>query len=204
MKKLIYIPAAIGVLAFGGIVFANTDANPAPVPQPGTVTNNVEAQKTTAQPNGAEEFITFDEVSKKALEIVNGKITDIELDTDDGRPHYEVDVYHDSYEYDIKFDAVTGEVLEQKRNRDDNDDDFDDRSSNSAASADNLISSDQAVKAAMAEASGNVEKVELDNDDGITYYEVEIEDGRMDYEVYVNAVDGTILKVEKDDDNDDD
>lgn len=203
MKKLIYIPAAIGVLAFGGIVFANTDANPAPAPQQGTVTDNVEAQKTTAQTNAAQEFITFDEVSEKALAIANGTITDIELDADDRRPHYEVDVYHDSYEYDIKFDAVTGEVLEQKREKDD-DDDFDDRSANSSNTADNLISSDQAVKAAMAEASGNVEKVELDNDDGITYYEVEIEDGRMDYEVYVNAVDGTILKVEKDDDNDDD
>ena len=203
MKKLIYIPAAIGVLAFGGIVFANTDANPAPAPQQGTVTNNVEAQKTNAQTEGQKEFITFDEVSEKALAIANGTITDIELDTDDRRPHYEVDVYHDSYEYDIKFDAVTGEVLEQKRDRDD-DDDFDDRSANSSNAADNLISSDEAVKAALAEASGNVEKVELDSDDGITYYEVEIENGRTDSEVYVNAVDGSILKVETDDDNDDD
>lgn len=203
MKKLIYIPAAIGVLAFGGIVFANTDANPAPAPQQGTVTNNVEAQKTNAQTEGQKEFITFDEVSEKALAIANGTITDIELDADDRRPHYEVDVYHDSYEYDIKFDAVTGEVLEQKRDRDD-DDDFDDRSANSSNAADNLISSDEAVKAALAEASGNVEKVELDSDDGITYYEVEIENGRTDSEVYVNAVDGSILKVETDDDNDDD
>lgn len=204
MKKLIYIPAAIGVLAFGGIVFANTDANPAPAaPQQGTVSNNVEAQKTTAQSNGAQEFLTFDEVSKKALEIANGTITDIELDADDRRPHYEVDVYHDSYEYDIKFDAVTGEVLEQKRDKDD-DGDFADRSANSSNATEKLISSEQAVKAALAAADGTVKNVELDREDGITYYEVEIENGRTDHDVYVNAVDGSILEVDTDDDNDDD
>lgn len=195
MKKFIYIPVTVGVLAFGGVVLANTQNPDAPA-----ATSQTENQ-TSNSTQDQEQFLSFDEVSSKALGIANGTITDIELDQNARTPHYEVDIWYDGYDYDLKFDAVTGEVLEQKKEREDrDDDDFDDNGA-AAAADENLISSDEAIKAAQAVAEGTVEKVELDREDGTVYYEVEIENGRTDHEIYVNATDGSILEHETDDDD---
>ena len=214
MKKLIYIPVAAGVLAFGGIVLANSEtptANPSSKTE--TVTNEVQAAPADKK------MLSFEEVSAKALELANGRITDIELDKDDRRAHYEVDVDFDGYEYDFEFDAYTGEVLEQKREKDRDDmkqanaavspastKAADSKSGNQAVSNKDLIGSDKAIEAALAVVSGTVEGFELETEDGFAYYEVEIKDGRSEHDVDVNAKDGSILKVDSDfdDDNDDD
>lgn len=216
MKKLIYIPVAAGVLAFGGIVLANSETPAAnPAAKTGTVTNEVQKSSTP------EEMLSFEEISAKALELANGRITDIELDKDDRRAHYEVDVDFEGYEYDFEFDAYTGEVLEHKREKDRNDDvkqsstavspastkTADSKSGNQAVSNKDLIGSDKAIEAALAVVSGTVEGFELEMDDGFAYYEIEIKDGRSEHDVDVNAKDGSILKVDSDfddDDNDDD
>lgn len=213
MKKLIYIPVAAGVLAFGGIVLANSDTPAAdPSSTSGTVTNEV--QKSPA----SEKMLSFEEISAKALELADGRITDIELDNDDRRAHYEVDVDFDGYEYDFDFDAYTGEVLEQKREKDRDADSSQSKAavsaptsapsaaSNSntqpASSSEGLIGSDKAIEAALAVVSGTVESFELENDDGVAYYEIEIKDGRSEHDVDVHAKDGSILKVDSDYDDD--
>lgn len=205
MKKLIYIPVAAGVLAFGGIVLANSETPAAnPSSTSGTVTNEVE--KSAA----GEEMLSFEEISAKALELANGRITDIELDNDDRRAHYEVDVDFDGYEYDFDFDAYTGEVLEQKREKD-RDDDLSQSNASAASnsntqpasSSEGLIGSDKAIEAALAVVSGTVESFELEHDDGVSYYEIEIKDGRAEHDVDVHAKDGSILKVDSDRDDDD-
>lgn len=210
MKKLIYIPVAAGVLAFGGIVLANSET-PAANPAAKTVTNEVQKLSTP------EEMLSFEEISAKALELASGRITDIELDKDDRRAHYEVDVDFEGYEYDFEFDAYTGEVLEHKREKDRNDDvkqsstavspastkTADSKSGNQAVSNKDLIGSDKAIEAALAVVSGTVEGFELEMDDGFAYYEIEIKDGRSEHDVDVNAKDGSILKVDSDFDDDD-
>lgn len=213
MKKLIYIPVAAGVLAFGGIVLANSETPAAnPAAKTGTVTNEVQKLSTP------EEMLSFEEISAKALELANGRITDIELDKDDRRAHYEVDVDFEGYEYDFEFDAYTGEVLEHKREKDRNDDvkqsstavspastkTADSKSVNQAVSNKDLIGSDKAIESALAVVSGTVEGFELETDDGFAYYEIEIKDGRSEHDVDVNAKDGSILKVDSDFDDDDD
>ena len=214
MKKLIYIPVAAGVLAFGGIVLANTEAPAAnPASESGTVTNEVQASSAT------EKILSFEEVSAKALALADGRITDIELDKDDRRPHYEVDIDFDGYEYDFEFDAYTGEVLEQKREKDRDDDSAQmkeaasstssssaasNSKSQTASSSENLIGSEKAIEAALAAVSGTVEGFELEKDDGVSYYEIEIKDGRAEHDVDVDAKDGSILKIDSDTDDDDD
>lgn len=212
MKKLIYIPVAAGVLAFGGIVLANSET-PAvnPSSTSGTVTNEVQ------KPSATEEMLSFEEISAKALELANGRITDIELDNDDRRAHYEVDVDFDGYEYDFEFDAYSGEVLEQKREKDRGDDSGQSKAeasqastsspagnsnNKSVSSSEGLIDSDKAIEAALAVVSGTVESFELENDDGVPYYEIEIKDGRTEHDVDVHAKDGSILKIDSDDDDD--
>ncbi|MGI2327394.1 PepSY domain-containing protein [Planococcus sp. YIM B11945] len=186
MKKTIYIGAAAGMLAFGGIVYANTDS--------------AETQTSGLAASTESNFISFEEATEKALNIANGTVTDIELNANSKTPNFEVDVFHEGYEYDLKFDAVSGEVLEQKRDKDnDNDDD----SENLPASSE-LISSDEATKAALAVAKGTVTDISLENEDGVATYDIELKDGRTEYEVEVNAVDGSIIKNETDDNDDDD
>ena len=51
---------------------------------------------------------------------------------------------------------------------------------------------------------GKVEDVDLDKDDGKTYYEVEMERKNKEYEVLVDAYTAKVLKVETGDDIDED
>lgn len=205
MKKMIYIPAAAaaGILALGGIAWANTDANPQKSNVQAENDQGVKAE--SSQPTNQPEFLTFDEASAKALQEVDGKITGIELERDGRVPHFEVDIDKDGFEYDLKLDAMTGEILEQKREKDDNDDNSAsaEKSTSDKPSANGYISSDEAVAAAKKVASGTVEDLELDKDDGIAYYEIKFEDGRTEHEVKVNAADGSIVKHEIDDGDDD-
>lgn len=60
------------------------------------------------------------------------------------------------------------------------------------------INSEAAIQIALQRVPGQVVKVELDYDNGILVYEVDIRTALGVYEVYVHAVTGQILKVEKD------
>lgn len=196
MKKIIYVGTAVGVLSFGGIVFANTDLAD-------QETNRITKQPSVTVNQNAfdaeKELLSFKEASEKALDIANGTITDIELDDDNNRPHYEIDIYHEGYEYELKLDAVSGKVLQQKREKDDKDD-----AVRKSTAAGGLISSAEAVEAARTVAKGRVIEVSLDDDDDeVAIYEIELKDGNTEHEVSVNAVNGTILEHERDNDNDD-
>lgn len=69
--------------------------------------------------------------------------------------------------------------------------------SNNSAEA---ISLDEAEKIALKEVNGEVLKAKKDKDDGNTYYDFTIVTDTEKYEVEVDAEDGKVLKVEKDDD----
>lgn len=60
------------------------------------------------------------------------------------------------------------------------------------------INSEAAIQIALQRVPGQVVKVELDYDNGILVYEVDIRTALGVYEVNVHAVTGQILKVEKD------
>ncbi|EOF8885450.1 TPA: PepSY domain-containing protein, partial [Neisseria gonorrhoeae] len=46
---------------------------------------------------------------------VGGKITDIDLEHDDGRPHYDVEIVKNGQEYKVVVDARTGRVISSRR-----------------------------------------------------------------------------------------
>ncbi|UZM99767.1 PepSY domain-containing protein [Lysinibacillus sp. MHQ-1] len=129
-------------------------------------------------------------IEKKALAVVEGTVVDIELDQNNYRSVYEVEVHTDTDEYDLKFDAYTGKLLKQKKERQD-DDDNEWVNTNTAT---NLISKEKAIEAALTKAKGTVTKIKLD--DGI--YEIELKDGQYEYEVDVDPITGEIVNFEKD------
>lgn len=141
MKKLIYVSAAAGILAFGGIVLADTDDTGAELEA-----QNVQGEKL------------FEDSEDRS----NGQSAD---------------------------DTVTAEASAKEQ---------------SGTNGQAFIGKQQAIEAAQSAAPGKVEEVERENDDDWVYYEVELEDGKTDYDVIVDAADGTVVSVESDDDQDDD
>ncbi len=72
-----------------------------------------------------------------------------------------------------------------------------------APQADSLIGPDKAKSIALEHAgieSDNVKfiKADLDRDDGIAQYEVEFIHDHMEYDITIDALDGTVLSFEKD------
>jgi uncharacterized membrane protein YkoI len=61
------------------------------------------------------------------------------------------------------------------------------------------INSEVAIQIALQQVPGQVIKVELDYENGILVYEIDIRTPSGIYEVHVNAVTGQVLKVEIDD-----
>jgi uncharacterized membrane protein YkoI len=59
------------------------------------------------------------------------------------------------------------------------------------------IDSEAAIQIALMRVPGQVVKVELDYDNGILVYEIDILTASGVYEVYVHAITGQILKVER-------
>lgn len=68
------------------------------------------------------------------------------------------------------------------------------------------IGVDKAKEAALKKVDGVVESVELENQNGQSVYEVEIDKDQKDYELYIDATTAKINRVDEkvDDDNDDD
>ncbi|QDQ00473.1 hypothetical protein FOH38_08130 [Lysinibacillus fusiformis] len=170
MKKIIVIPALVATLGVGTVIGATT-----------LLTGNAQEKKV----------LTMQEIEKKALAVVDGSVTDIEFDENRYRSIYEVEVYTETEEYDLKFDAYTGKLLNQKKElRDDDEGDLIENNTSTTTK----ITKAQAMEKALTKAKGTVTKVKLDN--GV--YEIEIIDGQFEYEIDINASTGEIVKFEQD------
>ncbi|KZE39038.1 hypothetical protein AV656_09085 [Bhargavaea cecembensis] len=190
MKKRWFIaPVAAGVLAIGGMAaFAEDTGKLAPV-------DTAEAKVKQA----ASGWISADEAKSIAIEAAGGgEVREMELDRDD--QEYEFEILGESGEVEVKIDANSGKVL--KTEQDDQDDDRDDDQDDSKTAPDNLIKEEEAIKIAKAKAGSAAEVIEseLDEDDGRWNYEVELRDGKIEYEVEIDAENGNIIDFEKDED----
>ncbi|WP_260982734.1 PepSY domain-containing protein [Lysinibacillus fusiformis] len=172
MKKIMMIPALVVTLGVGAAIGSTT-----------LLSGSAQEKK----------ILSMQEIEKKALAEVDGTVGDIELDQNRYRSVYEVEVHADKEEYDLKFDAYTGKLLKQKKERQD-DDDKEWVNEVNANTATNLISKEKAVEAALTKAKGTVTKIKLD--DGI--YEIELKDGQYEYDVDVDSITGEIVDFEQD------
>ncbi|MFJ7698160.1 PepSY domain-containing protein [Lysinibacillus fusiformis] len=172
MKKIIMIPALVVTLGVGAAIGSTA-----------LLSGSAQEKK----------ILSMQEIEKKALAVVDGTVADIELDQNRNRSVYEVEVHADKEEYDLKFDAYTGKLLKQKKERQD-DDDKEWVNEVNANTATNLISKEKAVEAALTKAKGTVTKIKLD--DGI--YEIELKDGQYEYDVDVDSITGEIVDFEQD------
>jgi uncharacterized membrane protein YkoI len=146
----------------------------------------------------ADADLSRDEASAIAqAEVPDASVLSIELDDEDGRAVYEVEL---SNGYDIEIDGDSGQIIE--RDGPDGDDDTDD-DRNEAGTLDDgagltseaALTLDEAIAAAQAAAEGTLGDVELEYHGDRLVYEVEI--GNQD--VIVDAIDGSIVRIVNDD-----
>ena len=176
MKKKIMIGTLSAVFVLGGAFAVGAS-------------NNDDGSKVEAKANNTKTILGYDEVKQIALQEVNGVIEEIELEREANTALYEVDIEKDDIDYDLHIDAYSGEIYSVDRD-DDDDDDF--------SNYKNIISQDDAIAIAEKAANGKVEEIELDEDDGLLKYDVELRTDRGEAEVEIDASTGNVLEVELD------
>lgn len=120
----------------------------------------------------------------------NTSIESITFDEESGKYEYDFDGFDDTSEYGLTIDAATGEISDKET---DNDDDND---TNEALNLDNIMTPQEAMTAALEEVnSGFVDEWQLETDNGITVYEISIEDSQEDDDdIVLNAQNGEIIE----------
>lgn len=116
--------------------------------------------------------------------------TAYELDDADDDGQWEVDVLVGDRNHEITVAADGQTVL----SREEDDADTEDRNRVQQAQ----ITIEQAIEAALAEVPGNLDDVELDDDNGRAVWEVTVDTSDMqDVEVYVDIVSGDVVRTDR-------
>lgn len=159
------------------------------------------ADRVAADKTDASDYITSERAKEIALDDAGVRESDavflkVKLDWDDGRAEYEVEFYSGNREYDYDIDAITGAIRSSDRDMDD----FDIIQVAGGTDSADLIGTERAKEIALerAPSGARVVRCELDRDDGRTVYEVELRDGRMEYDCDIDAATGTILHWDSD------
>lgn len=133
--------------------------------------------------------LTQSKIKKKALnQVKNARVKSVVLKTDDGLQEYNVALTKGKYQYKLLYNAKNGKLLEYER-----------KLVSSGSSSSSKISEKKARSIALTKAPGaSITKVELDNDDGILTYEIELRKGTYEYDVKIDAKTGNVLEFETD------
>ncbi|QCR33896.1 PepSY domain-containing protein [Lysinibacillus sp. SGAir0095] len=122
MKKIILVPALLGVMGIGGII--------------AVAGGNIVGSADTSV------VLTKSQIEKKALAEIEGKITEIVFDKEGLLNVYEVEIVTADAEYDFKFDATSGELLKKRK-----DDEYHDvKNSNTNASTNTNTESNSTIQ----------------------------------------------------------
>lgn len=119
---------------------------------------------------------------------VNGTAYGIDDSDDDGT--WEVDVLVGERTHELRVSSDGATVAQ----REEDDADRDDIDAVAAAT----VTLEQAIETALAEVPGTLDDVELDQDNNAVVWEVTIDEADTeDVEVYINAADGSVVRVDR-------
>ncbi|MBS6115168.1 PepSY domain-containing protein [Thomasclavelia spiroformis] len=156
--------------------------------------------------DNATKAITLDEAQKIALGEVDGKVIRAVEEIDDGRSYYDFDIIANNQKHEIEVDASSGKIIKNEIDKDyipsttdQNNQTTNNQTTNNQTTT---ISNEEAQKIAMERVGNNgyLVKCELDIDDGRQVYEIEIRNGRIEYNIDIDAISGEIIKYEEDQD----
>ena len=139
--------------------------------------------------------------SAKAIALADAGLTEAEvtftkekLDWDNGLAVYDIEFYTADREYEYEINAATGAIMERNEEAFQN-------PGNYSGGTDSLIGEDKAKETAAAHAGFSTAevfftKVKLEEEYGRMEYEIEFYKDRVEYEVTIDAVSGTVLEYE--------
>ena len=175
-------------------------------PDEGTNEEAPQEEETDQQETNLEE--TTDQTDQEAVDTSNGilnvefpvsldqalqtfydtfgediNIDEIEFEKDRGVYEYDISGWGDGNEYDLEINAETGEITEQSTERDDDQDYI--------IEFDNLISPQEAMQIAADDSgSDHITEWSLEEEQGVTAYEIDIENGD---DITVDATTGDVI-----------
>lgn len=143
---------------------------------------------------------------EKAKAIAESKvpgatITSIELDHELRGPIYDIEMYLNGYEYDLKLNATTGtgiSIHKEYKNYKVNQVASNSNSNKTDVSQTKLTANEAQTIALQQVPNASVKKIELDHKGGQLVYEIELRKGYIEYDVEVDAATGTVLKCKVD------
>ncbi|MBG9589767.1 PepSY domain-containing protein [Cytobacillus firmus] len=183
MNKKFAVISLAGALLLGGAVAA------------GAADKN-EKGSTGSKTEAAQDLITVEEAKKIALSEAEGRVESIELERVKGKQYYEIDIDNGEEDFDIKINALDGNVISINKERDDDDDND---QSEKEINGEKIISEQNAIEIAEKEVNGMMKEIEIDEDDGQILYEVELQTNKGEADVDIDAETGKVLKVDLDD-----
>lgn len=125
-------------------------------------------------------------------EYPNAKITEIQLDKDNGSFVYEVEGFEGTTEYELKIDPMEGNILKENT---DTEDDLDDMEITREDVEKVMALVDQAISEA--DEGAQLKEWTIDEDDGIVKLEIELDlDGFDDQEYTYNVETGELLEID--------
>ena len=134
--------------------------------------------------------ISQDDAVKIAMAKFNGELHEINIDEDDNRFVYDVELHSATEKAEFEIDLQTGEIVKFETK------DLSANASPQTKTQQLEISLDQAKEIALSKAAGTVVKAEFDEEDIV--YEIEIRNGKMEYEFEIDANTGAIVSYEED------
>lgn len=153
-------------------------------------------------------LISLEEAQKIAFEhaeVDGSKVNfdDVDLDADDGEPHYELEFIVDGEEYEYDVHALTGEILKSKREY--SDDSEHRQEMKEKLNNGDYISFDQAKKIAFEDAGVLDADIRLyykdfdwEDDLNAPVYKLMFMSGNDEFEYEINAVNSEIVEVDHD------
>ena len=132
-------------------------------------------------------------LSDAGVASTDAEFTKIKLEYEDGVQVYDVKFMTSSMEYEYEIHAKDGTIRERSS----------EKLEIAKQPSSNYIGVDSAKNTALNHAglsAGSVTftKAKLENDDGISVYEIEFRQGKMEYDYTIDATKGTILEWDKD------
>ena len=163
-----------------------------------------------AQSEASGSYISADRAKEIALADAglkegNAVFLKVKLERDDGRYQYDVEFYSGTTEYDYEIDAATGSVLKNQKERDDDYIPAQSGGSQTSGGSGSYIGEASAKEIAFTHAGVAANTVyeyesDLDEEHVTMIYEIEFKAGNYEYEYEIDAVSGSVLKYEWDED----
>lgn len=185
---------------------SSSPANNGNTPQ----TNQNPGHASSEDQNSKASYISEEQAKNAALShagVSANAITAYEsdLDREHGIMVYDIDFKCEGFEYDYEIDAATGSVLKNQKERDDDYIPAQSGGSQTSGGSGSYIGEASAKEIAFTHAGVAANTVyeyesDLDEEHGTMIYEIEFKAGNYEYEYEIDAVSGSVLKYEWDED----